>query len=656
MRTAVNRQIVEQARPYIGCQNYSLISATRKKHHFSWVPPEVDSTYLQGLLTGEISNLSSSPASCSVVEPQSSRMKKCGVDHPQGQGSLFKIPCEVTFQVIIPIDIVAIPFFAIISFGIHTHIPPPPSTLSNSDIEEVVKVLRPMLTPQLTRSQFLNSTQLQTYLQLKGFHSIEEMHIGFANKDKISRIMKREKLLQFPFESSLGGVHYEWRTKHQDPETAYIQQIFTSSSGNLIICLFKEQASILLDQDTFQMDMSYKRLYGAWAEILIVIFHPQEKKLITLGRIITDKDTTEMYQVAITNFFQKCEALTKRQVLWRHIHSQGFYGTTVDMCNKQMTGLGRYLQSIDPYKRDWRWQLRSCIRFCQVHLQRSIHKACKRELDNTTSLRLSELLQASTAEEYFQLANLLSQHEPSEDARNWAIHKKNPVIAAGIVQCCSEMSKEAWEKLESHSNAAEQAGQKGYKTGKHVSILEATRNAHQMDLQDMKEFEAWSKFGIRHNYRTPNGLEQRYLKKLWRGEKRVRNASRDDDNTLDDDEASLAMSDSTGYVSVPIRNKRARSKAQSQRASSRAVSERSSPAPFPSSPPPGSSPPLTATQSLQPQTLQQKALLSNQALKERKEKLEVDKEELAQKKALFELQKAQFELEKEMAAFYARQG
>mgnify|MGYP006877411489 CR=1 FL=1 len=65
-----------------------------------------------------------------------------------------------------------------------------------------------------------------------------------------------------------------------------------------------------------------------------------------------------------------------------------------------------------------------------------------------------------------------SAREPSRACRQWALNKKNPTIAAGVVHACSNMTEEVWNKLESHSNAAEQAGNKSYKTGTGLSLLE----------------------------------------------------------------------------------------------------------------------------------------------------------------------------------------
>ena len=47
------------------------------------------------------------------------------------------------------------------------------------------------------------------------------------------------------------------------------------------------------------------------------------------------------------------------------------------------------------------------------------------------------------------------------------------MTASGLVQCLSLIKKEHWNLLESTSNAAEQAGNKSYRSGKGLSLLAA---------------------------------------------------------------------------------------------------------------------------------------------------------------------------------------
>ncbi|KAF1967281.1 hypothetical protein BU23DRAFT_484058, partial [Bimuria novae-zelandiae CBS 107.79] len=131
---------------------------------------------------------------------------------------------------------------------------------------------------------------------------------------------------------------------------------------------------------------------------------------------------------------------------------------------------------IDRRHRDWRWQLQSCTRFCDVHFARSIKRAVpsSEHVEDSVWGRMRALLRCKTSEEYYSLLNLLIENEPEVKARNWARHKKNLVIAAGLVFCCSNIKdRDVWNTLASNSNVAEQAGQKGYRTGKHVPLLGA---------------------------------------------------------------------------------------------------------------------------------------------------------------------------------------
>ena len=68
-------------------------------------------------------------------------------------------------------------------------------------------------------AEFLNSPQLAAYLTSRGFRSIEDLSVAFVNKDRIMRLINKEKLIRFPYGGDIEGVLFEWRTKHQEPTT-----------------------------------------------------------------------------------------------------------------------------------------------------------------------------------------------------------------------------------------------------------------------------------------------------------------------------------------------------------------------------------------------------------------------------------------------------
>ncbi|KAF1964242.1 hypothetical protein BU23DRAFT_493347, partial [Bimuria novae-zelandiae CBS 107.79] len=471
----------------------------------------VDVDYLFNMFHNRIPEFAS--PICNVVEPRNARIKKCGIEHPTGQGSMKQHKtCSVTFDVVIPANLEHNPYAVLIMFGTHNHIPPPPHVTRMQQLQDIKNVLHPILTPQLTRAQFLNSTQLAAFLHLKGYQSIEDFSITFANKNRLDRIITKEKLIMFPYGTGVGGVMYQQRQKDQFPESAYIRRIISSASATIIICIFDSAAKILADQETFQMDMSYARCESPWKELLLAIFHRSSGKLISLGRIFTDKESPEIYQIGLTAFFGICSERVGRPIQWHHIHKQGFVGVTVDMDNKQAKGFALYLQSIDPHKRSLDFHIQSTLRFCVAHFKRGVEKATigeTREQDSSYG-RMMQLLDCQTRDEYQQLVELLITQETRESVQNWAIDKRSVNTASGIAQCCSRIPKHNWNKLESTSNSAEQQGNKSYRSGKGLSLLAAVTASRKMDLQDLREYDAYDRYGIRHAYREKSTIQARF--------------------------------------------------------------------------------------------------------------------------------------------------
>ncbi|KAF2690355.1 hypothetical protein K458DRAFT_289569, partial [Lentithecium fluviatile CBS 122367] len=539
---------------YIGCASWNWSNRHSESHFIQHVPPRVDIQYFQHLFTHGLPSPETAGRSCNVVEPRNARSQ----------------PCPVVWDILFPEDIQRVPYFLLIATGTHSHIPPPPFIAGEAQLQAIKNILHPMLTPALTRSQFLNSPQLAAYLTSRGLSSIEDLSLAFANKDRISRIIKQEKLVRFPYGSGIEAVLFDWKTHDQNPETAYIRRIISSVSGNIIVCFYKQAAKILLEQVTFQMDMSYKRLQRPWSEILVVIFHSQENKLLTLGRIITDTETRDMYQIAMTAFFDECSKQVQKPVQWSHIHHTGI---TVDMDWKQAAGFCRYLTSVDPSRRDWTWHFQCTIRFCQVHFMRGVTKAAAGEerTPDTVWGCMMDLLNAKTRAEYWELLSLLETEE-KPSVRAWAKDKKSPITASGLVQCFSNLSKQDWNTLESHSNAAEQAGQKGYRSGQRLSLHAAVSASRKMDLQDIKEYDAFDKYGIRHAHRAASTISERYFQNRARDARtyisgynkvctetcleRKRKQFQDSIIISDDEDESLLPSSSSGYTKLSHRGRK----------------------------------------------------------------------------------------------------
>ena len=68
----------------------------------------------------------------------------------------------------------------------------------------------------------------------------------------------------------------------------------------------------------------------------------------------------------------------------------------------------------------------------------------------------------------------VNKENESEVIQRWALHKRNPVVAAGLNRNCGSIPQADWDELSRTSNAVEQAANKSYAFGKRLPLLIAT--------------------------------------------------------------------------------------------------------------------------------------------------------------------------------------
>ncbi|CBF78887.1 predicted protein [Aspergillus nidulans FGSC A4] len=292
------------------------------------------------------------------------------------------------------------PFF--VSRGIHSHPPPPPNKPPQLILDEILDLIRKMQSPDLTPSLFLRSPALKQFCQKYNGQTLSQIHNSFVNQDRFAAIIAKEKALLYPKGRGLAGVRCELDRHPEYRE--YVRRIYTDHDIVMIICGFNKQIQLLGSLDSFEVDMSYKRVKGDFNEVIFATFLPQHGKIITLLRVFMDHESAFSYKLLFTRVFQLIADI------------QGY------MCAKQMSGLGHYLQELDPLQRPWTWQLMNILILCRTGDLSDYHSSAR--------CRMESLLTCSTREEYFHLIELLEAHETPKIAE-WARHKRHSVIAAG---------------------------------------------------------------------------------------------------------------------------------------------------------------------------------------------------------------------------------
>ncbi|KAF1808090.1 hypothetical protein P152DRAFT_256677 [Eremomyces bilateralis CBS 781.70] len=324
----------------------------------------------------------------------------------------------------------------------------------------------------------------------------------------------------------------------------------------MIICFFQQQVKLLFQQDSFEVDMSFKRIRQKDInEIIFANLIPSHGKIITWGRILTNMDSVQGYQLAFERFFSTASKVAETPVKWKHVHEtavNSFSAVVMDMCPKQMKGFGRYLKTVDPQRRSWDWHARRTVIFCRVHFFRSIEKLIREdEAGLTLRSRLRSLLTCKTRDEYYQLCDLITEHERVE-IQQWVRHKRHPVIAAGLNRACSDMDPNVFDSVLKHTNAVEQAANKSYAPGKRQDLLIAIKHAQTRDKRDLDQYRIREDHNMTHVQRNTT-LQARYEEQM-RKDKRIQLKRRRVEPSLDhNDDEILTLASSSGYVRTPSR-------------------------------------------------------------------------------------------------------
>jgi hypothetical protein len=154
------------------------------------------------------------------------------VDHHQGQGKLAAWECDVQFVFFEPEDLQETPYLLWVSYGSHTHLPPPPVKTPKDIFDDVVAIVRRISDPALTTGTralmyYKSITNIFTagLLKHQAMHdlckkyegsTIVDIHKSFTNLDAISSLLRKERLLMYPFGEGYAAVQYEFEIRQKD--------------------------------------------------------------------------------------------------------------------------------------------------------------------------------------------------------------------------------------------------------------------------------------------------------------------------------------------------------------------------------------------------------------------------------------------------------
>ncbi|THC90656.1 hypothetical protein EYZ11_009881 [Aspergillus tanneri] len=125
-------------------------------------------------------------------------------------------------------------------------------------MRQIREIIQKLQNPELTLTTFLKSPELERLLHEYNQQGLAQLHPSFSNLDSLAAEIKRNQLLLYPAGRDLHGLQYQVlrNEKLQD----YVRYIYRDDNRTLIICARKEQLELLYKLESFEVDMSFKRL------------------------------------------------------------------------------------------------------------------------------------------------------------------------------------------------------------------------------------------------------------------------------------------------------------------------------------------------------------------------------------------------------------
>ncbi|KAI1098108.1 hypothetical protein F4804DRAFT_137220 [Jackrogersella minutella] len=519
-------------RYFLHCVNSRPTSKHRNepRHHFQYIDRQYYNSIsiMQDILAGvETVNY----GTCCTIKQNRSKRIACEYDHPQGKGKLLQATCNCKYELFIPKDLESNPYILVTSTGIHNHPIPPPSKGVGEIRNDIWEIISRIHNPGLNTSSFLQNPLLREWIRDRGKLRLSDVQPSLIN-DVFGYLIRRYRLLHFPVGSSLMAVHSLWNKQRGKPGE-YIQEVYQDASNFMVICFNDWQFQLFKNLRTVVIGMNYKHLVNPTErEIIWAVYDEGIRRNVAVIRVITNSDTTEMYQFMFETVFSLLETKFHYNLKWAHIDDpdKGFIGLTIDQDWKLLVGFGHYLSSHYP-QYSWRQHVQHTVRFCRVHFQRGVERYTGPRIGNPREFDLlMKLLDVSSQHDYLSLCLELMQPTCCGGKYvEWAKHKSRDAMSCGINPNCSKMARKYWDLLSETSNPAEVQHQRRYNYGgRYQYLLDCILRNQELDDRDFQSADIYKTYGIKYGYRNDGAgnhlttMNQRVSSYLAKGRKRSR--------------------------------------------------------------------------------------------------------------------------------------
>ncbi|CAB5195378.1 unnamed protein product [Rhizophagus irregularis] len=465
---------------FIGCSNW-CDKVKKGKHYFEKLKNDVDPELLGRLFNGE--NLESigeigEANSCNVILSSNSRRKTCGFLHQHSddrikEGRIVEHKCKNKFYKIIPLDLKKTPYVILISKGIHTHHPPPPSNVP-SDITEKLKKMIEVESEELvniTARKLISGNLIKATF---GREYLPQVHASLNNMDN----------------TILGLTYNIW--KCEEKYLGYVQQSATFSNGHImVICMSEVMAHAWTKLEYFEIDLSFKRVQGDINEFEVNCYDSQHNMSLTYAHVFTNIADAIAYERMFNALFDWIYQLTGNKPQIYHIHQKGWKCILGDLDQAQAKGLGMALHKIHN-SLTWEEHLLHIFKSCHIHYNRNVK-------NNKYSYQLKKLMyefpNASTTERVNQIFEELEASDESI-IKDWIAFYSKPWVRASLNPIYSFIALDIWQNAPDNTNVAESCHANCNRDGKALPLEAAILKAKNYDERQFISCDIHNCYGV----------------------------------------------------------------------------------------------------------------------------------------------------------------
>jgi hypothetical protein len=404
--------------------------------------------------------------------------------HRQGAGKLQHIDCTVKFDLYIPKNWKRHSYMLLIGRGNHSHFPPPPEKLPRDIQKDLSEAIMQHNLLEITSRTLMISPLMKSFLAKYSKTALRDLHPSLLIEDRITALIKKQKLLQYPHGSDLAGVQQEFEFERaRQPEDQWIRDIYFFDEEKkyyMIICCSYAQAKAFTTVRHIEMDLAFKTVQGKTMVYSIAAYNPDARRINTYAYVYINRETPETYRILFERLFQELGNAGRQPVKWAYQtgksdSSEGIRTVTLDMSRSQargtyinyicntyvihilyilitFLGFGEYLATAYPeVGLSWREHLPHVLVFCETHIRRAYRK--KFGGDHPGTGALDDLF---TAKDIHTARAIMTEAvEKWPDTKNWYQNKEVPWILAGITREASKIPINWWIAAQHHTGACE---------------------------------------------------------------------------------------------------------------------------------------------------------------------------------------------------------